>query len=116
MPLFFLALETTRLTDAIGNADAWWFMLYEGGPQISWYQLVSFAAPSICRRIWLSLTPGGFAQTHFHSCSEKFSFIGCDMFTNEMAKRATTVSLSILVVIEMFNVSEAPAPSRLTKD
>ena len=44
-------------------------------------------------------------QTHFHSCSEKFSFIGCDMFTNEMAKRATTVSLSILVVIEMFNVS-----------
>ncbi|TKA50378.1 hypothetical protein B0A53_06275 [Rhodotorula sp. CCFEE 5036] len=59
---------------------AWWFMLYEGGPQISWYQL-----------------------THFHSCSEKFSFIGCDMFTNEMAKRATTVSLSILVVIEMFN-------------
>ena len=27
------------------------------------------------------------------------------MFTNEMAKRATTVSLSILVVIEMFNVS-----------
>ncbi|KWU41721.1 calcium-transporting ATPase [Rhodotorula sp. JG-1b] len=59
---------------------AWWFMLYEDGPQISWYQL-----------------------THFHSCSEKFSFIGCDMFTNEMAKRATTVSLSILVVIEMFN-------------
>ncbi|BGP53665.1 hypothetical protein JCM8202_003566 [Rhodotorula sphaerocarpa] len=59
---------------------AWWFMFYEGGPQISWYQL-----------------------THFHSCSEKFAFIGCDVFSNEMAKRATTVSLSILVVIEMFN-------------
>ncbi|BGP13640.1 hypothetical protein JCM10213_007817 [Rhodosporidiobolus nylandii] len=59
---------------------AWWFMFYEGGPQISWYQL-----------------------THFHSCSELFPSIGCSMFVNEMAKRATTVSLSILVVIEMFN-------------
>ncbi|BGP37892.1 hypothetical protein JCM10450v2_001828 [Rhodotorula kratochvilovae] len=59
---------------------AWWFMFYEGGPQISWYHL-----------------------THFHSCSELFPSIGCSMFANEMAKRATTVSLSILVVIEMFN-------------
>lgn len=50
-------------------------------------------------------------QTHFHSCSEKFAFIGCDMFSNEMAKRATTVSLSILVVIEMFNVSSRGTPS-----
>ncbi|GAA6003183.1 hypothetical protein JCM10207_001790 [Rhodosporidiobolus poonsookiae] len=59
---------------------AWWFMFYEGGPKISYYQL-----------------------THFHSCSALFPSIGCDMFVNEMAKRATTVSLSILVVIEMFN-------------
>ncbi|GEM09469.1 calcium-transporting ATPase [Rhodotorula toruloides] len=59
---------------------AWWFMFYKGGPQISWYQL-----------------------THFHKCSELFPSIGCDMFANEMAKRATTISLSILVVIEMFN-------------
>ncbi|GAA5877535.1 hypothetical protein JCM16303_003368 [Sporobolomyces ruberrimus] len=59
---------------------AWWFMFYEGGPQISWYQL-----------------------THFHSCSSSFPQIGCDMFSNELAKRATTVSLSVLVVIEMFN-------------
>ncbi|KAJ3558497.1 hypothetical protein NM688_g895 [Phlebia brevispora] len=28
---------------------------------------------------------------------------GCDMFTNEMAHRATTMSLSILVTVEMFN-------------
>ncbi|ORY41452.1 calcium-transporting ATPase [Leucosporidium creatinivorum] len=59
---------------------AWWFMFYSGGPQISFYEL-----------------------THFHSCSELFPQIGCDMFANEMSKRATTVSLSILVVIEMFN-------------
>lgn len=59
---------------------AWWFMFYEQGPQISWYQL-----------------------THFHSCSSSFPQIGCDMFSNELSKRATTVSLSVLVVIEMFN-------------
>ncbi|GAA5910208.1 calcium-transporting ATPase [Sporobolomyces salmoneus] len=59
---------------------AWWFMFYEQGPQISWYQL-----------------------THFHSCSTSFPQIGCEMFSNELSKRATTVSLSVLVVIEMFN-------------
>ncbi|GAA5932888.1 calcium-transporting ATPase [Sporobolomyces koalae] len=59
---------------------AWWFMFYEQGPQISYYQL-----------------------THFHSCSSSFPQIGCEMFSNELAKRATTVSLSVLVVIEMFN-------------
>ncbi|KAL7749773.1 hypothetical protein RI367_004649 [Sorochytrium milnesiophthora] len=59
---------------------AWWFMYYHGGPQISFYQL-----------------------THFHKCSTLFPEIGCEMFTNDMAKHATTISLSVLVVIEMFN-------------
>ncbi|KAK9768478.1 hypothetical protein K7432_000888 [Basidiobolus ranarum] len=59
---------------------AWWFMFYQGGPQISFYEL-----------------------THFHQCSELFPEIGCSMFTNLMSHRATTVSLSILVTIEMFN-------------
>lgn len=45
----------------------------------------------------------GCFQTHFHQCASKFSEIGCEMFTNEMAHRATTMSLSILVVVEMFN-------------
>lgn len=43
-------------------------------------------------------------KTHFHSCSALFPQIGCDIFVNEFSKRATTVSLSVLVVIEMFNV------------
>ncbi|KAJ4501578.1 hypothetical protein C8R41DRAFT_805068 [Lentinula lateritia] len=59
---------------------AWWFIFYEGGPQISFYQL-----------------------THFHQCSAMFPEIGCEMFTNVMAQRATTISLSILVTVEMFN-------------
>ncbi|QRW00271.1 calcium transporting ATPase [Ceratobasidium sp. AG-Ba] len=63
---------------------AWWFIFYEGGPQISFYQL-----------------------THFHQCSSLFPEIGCAMFTNEMAKRATTMSLSILVTVEMFNAANS---------
>ncbi|KAI0262859.1 hypothetical protein BC834DRAFT_971682 [Gloeopeniophorella convolvens] len=59
---------------------AWWFMFYENGPQISYYQL-----------------------THFHQCSALFPELGCEMFTNVMARRATTMSLSILVTVEMFN-------------
>ncbi|KAF9583894.1 hypothetical protein BGW38_008182 [Lunasporangiospora selenospora] len=59
---------------------AWWFMIYSGGPQISYYQL-----------------------SNFHKCSSLFPEIGCQMFTDAMAKKATTMSLSILVTIEMFN-------------
>ncbi|KAK4513663.1 Adenosine 5'-monophosphoramidase [Mucor velutinosus] len=58
----------------------WWFMYYTGGPQISYYQL-----------------------SHFHHCSELFPEIGCEMFTNTFSMKATTMSLSILVVIEMLN-------------
>jgi Ca2+ transporting ATPase len=58
----------------------WWFMFYSGGPQISYYQL-----------------------SHFHQCPSLFPEIGCDMFTNEFSMKATTMSLSILVVIEMLN-------------
>ncbi|KJA15932.1 hypothetical protein HYPSUDRAFT_148432 [Hypholoma sublateritium FD-334 SS-4] len=59
---------------------AWWFIFYTGGPQISFYQL-----------------------THFHKCAAAFPEIGCSMFTNEMSHTATTMSLSILVTVEMFN-------------
>ncbi|KAL2165210.1 hypothetical protein VTH06DRAFT_506 [Thermothelomyces fergusii] len=67
---------------------AWWFMFYSGGPQISFYQL-----------------------SHFHRCPSEFPEIGCQMFTNDMAKSGSTVSLSILVVIEMFNAMNALSSS-----
>ncbi|KIJ17451.1 hypothetical protein PAXINDRAFT_168107 [Paxillus involutus ATCC 200175] len=59
---------------------AWWFVYYSGGPQITWHQL-----------------------TNFHQCTSMFPEIGCEMFSNDMARRATTMSLSILVTVEMFN-------------
>ena len=67
---------------------AWWFMFYVEGPQISFYQL-----------------------SHFHKCSSQFSEIGCEMFSNDSAKAASTISLSILVVIEMLNAMNALSSS-----
>jgi Ca2+ transporting ATPase len=64
---------------------AWWFMYYSGGPKISFYQL-----------------------SHFHQCADQFGdVINCQMFSNDMAKAATSVSLSILVIIEMLNALNA---------
>lgn len=67
---------------------AWWFMYNPEGPQISFWQL-----------------------SHFHKCSSEFPEIGCAMFSNDMAKSASTVSLSILVVIEMLNAMNALSSS-----
>ncbi|QKX62653.1 uncharacterized protein TRUGW13939_09814 [Talaromyces rugulosus] len=66
----------------------WWFMYNPSGPQISYWQL-----------------------SHFHKCSTEFSEIGCSMFGNDMSKSASTVSLSILVVIEMLNAMNALSSS-----
>jgi len=67
---------------------AWWFMYNSQGPQISFSQLAGY-----------------------HKCSVNFPEIGCQMFTNDSAKAASTVSLSILVVIEMFNAMNALSSS-----
>jgi Ca2+ transporting ATPase len=67
---------------------AWWFMYNAEGPQITFWQL-----------------------SHFHRCSSEFSEIGCQMFSNDMSKSASTVSLSILVVIEMLNAMNALSSS-----
>ena len=67
---------------------AWWFSYNMEGPQITLSQL-----------------------SHFHRCSTDFPEIGCHMFSNDMAKSASTMSLSILVVIEMFNAMNALSSS-----
>lgn len=67
---------------------AWWFMFYSGGPQISFYQLANF-----------------------HKCARDFPEIGCELFSGEASKTGSTISLSILVVIEMFNAMNALSSS-----
>jgi Ca2+ transporting ATPase len=66
----------------------WWFMYNPEGPQITYRQL-----------------------SRFHHCSVEYPELGCEMFTNDMSKAASTVSLSILVVIEMFNAMNALSSS-----
>ncbi|KAI9923647.1 hypothetical protein ASPWEDRAFT_109063 [Aspergillus wentii DTO 134E9] len=66
----------------------WWFLYNPEGPQISFWQL-----------------------SHFHKCSAQFPEIGCEMFSNDMSRSASTVSLSILVVIEMLNAMNALSSS-----
>ena len=78
---------------------AWWFMFYHLGPKLSFYQLVH------------SIINNTDKQTHFHHCSQKFPEIGCAMFTNHMSRSASTMSLSILVVIEMLNACNALSQS-----
>jgi P-type Ca2+ transporter type 2A len=59
---------------------AWWFMYYENGPRILFGHL-----------------------SRYSRCAQDFPEIGCEMFSNWMSRKATTMSLSILVVVEMFN-------------
>ncbi|ERF71655.1 hypothetical protein EPUS_00644 [Endocarpon pusillum Z07020] len=83
--LFFRYMVVgTYVGAATVGGYAWWFMFYEHGPQISFWQL-----------------------RHFHKCSSQFPEIGCRIFTGTESQTASTVSLSILVVIEMFNAMNA---------
>ena len=71
----------------------WWFMFYEHGPQISYHQL-----------------------SHFHQCSTlslDFATTDCSIFSASgiCNRTASTMSLSILVVIEMFNAMNALSSS-----
>ena len=58
-----------------------------------------------------SLAYSNVSQTHFHRCTSAFPEVGCAMFVNNSAKTASTVSLSILVVIEMLNAMNALSSS-----
>lgn len=62
---------------------AWWFMYFSGGPQITFAQLAGF-----------------------HKCSGWIGAYSCETLFGAgslMMSKASTMSLSVLVVIEMFN-------------
>ncbi|XP_018648452.1 putative atpase [Schistosoma mansoni] len=62
------------------GAAAWWFMVYEGGPKVNYYQL-----------------------THHLQCQlepSAFKGVNCSVFASP---KPMTMALSVLVLIEMFN-------------
>ena len=62
------------------GSSAWWFMYYEGGPLLSFYQL-----------------------SHHHQCSvdaASFVNVDCGVFKS---LEPMTMALSVLVTIEMLN-------------
>ena len=50
------------------GAAAWWFMVYEEGPKLNYYQLVSYNAPSLFAR---SFTLKMIFKSHTVKCSVK---------------------------------------------
>jgi len=71
----------------------WWFMFHESGPQISFAQLRNFHKCSLTNPLYLNTD--------------------CSIFnaSSLATKTASTMSLSILVVIEMFNAMNALSSS-----
>ncbi|KAK3234063.1 calcium-transporting ATPase [Cymbomonas tetramitiformis] len=59
----------------------WWYTMYEDGPMLTWAQLTSFS-----------------------ECVEGAQSYSCKIFSD---RRASTISMSVLVVVEMFNALNA---------
>lgn len=80
----------------------WWFMFYKSGPQISFYQLRNFHKCSLSNPIFNNTDP-----------FSKGAAVDCGIFSpNAIETRsASTISLSVLVVIEMFNAMNALSSS-----
>lgn len=60
----------------------WWFMMYDNGPKLSWSEIRSFQ----------------------HCGEDKASSLDCSIFRS---KSPSTIAMSVLVVVEMFNALNA---------
>ena len=81
----------------------WWFMFYSAGPQISFSQLRNFHKCSLSNPLF----------NNTDSFSSMGPAVDCAIFSpNAVETRsASTISLSVLVVIEMFNAMNALSSS-----
>ena len=72
------------------GAFAWWFMRYEDGPMLTWTELTSFehCVPG---------EDGGVARRSY----------SCDIFNRKKTPNPSTMSLTVLCVVEMFNALNA---------
>ncbi|KAK5949176.1 hypothetical protein OHC33_009717 [Knufia fluminis] len=78
----------------------WWFMYYSAGPQITFYQMRNFHKCSL-------------SNPAFNGSYASKPAVDCAIFSpNAIETRAaSTISLSVLVVIEMFNAMNALSSS-----
>lgn len=78
---------------------AWWFMFYAGGPRVTFYQLRSFHTCSPTNPVF--------------NGSSGLPAVDCGIFSPNVfeTRSASTISLSVLVVIEMFNAMNALSSS-----
>ena len=82
------------------GAAAWWFTLYDKGPQLNFYQMVGSMINEFDKPVYLIYFH---RQTHHMQCPAEprmFPGIDCHIFDNPKPK---TMALSVLVVIEIFN-------------
>jgi len=88
---------------------AWWYMMYDGGPQLDWEHLTNFLACGHNAEIYPTefttwIHGPGFLAKHPQIKT------GCEIFYHGkggILNTASTISLSILVTIEMFNTFNA---------
>ena len=78
----------------------WWFMFYSAGPQITFYQLRNFHKCSL-------------SNPAYNGAYKSQPAIDCAIFSPNAweTRAASTISLSVLVVIEMFNAMNALSSS-----
>ncbi|CAD6886362.1 unnamed protein product [Tilletia controversa] len=91
---------------------AWWFTSYPAGPQITFWQLVNFRScaadfPDVGTGANAVAAAAAAAAAAAGTVNDAIAHppFGCDMFTTKhwAGRSATTMSLSILVVVEMAN-------------
>lgn len=95
----------------VGGATAygfvWWYVSFQGGPQLTWSQLRNFQKCSrdVGMAVENAQNLGNSTLLHdSRSLIPNMDSVSCDVFRSH---GASTVSMSVLVIVEMFNALNA---------
>jgi P-type Ca2+ transporter type 2A len=82
---------------ATAGGFVWWYLWFEGGPQMTWHQLRDFQHCITTTTTTTSTVDGGTVVMS--------DVIDCAVFRD--SRGASTVAMSVLVIVEMFNALNA---------